>query len=299
MLAQILSFPNLVAAWRQVESNQGAPGVDAITLKRWGRHWETNLTRLAAQVRANTYRPNRPRRFRVIKKDGTWRELAILTVTDRVLQRAVLNVLEPVFERRFLNCSFGYRPQRSAANAITAVVRVRDRGWPWLLDADILGCFDHLDHALILKLIAPHVPDTVVRNLVVAWLRAGVRRGLSVGTPMGAVLSPLWCNVVLHELDAALQGPDRRLVRYADDFVVLTRSEADAWRARDEVERILTDLRLSLHETKTQVTSFTAGFTFLGVRFRGDRCDYVCRGKRLSVSGPATRLFYDFPPQFY
>ena len=104
MIDLVLDRDNLRAAWEDVQANRGAPGSDAVTLKRWGRNWEGNLDRLAQQVRSNTYHPNRPRRFKVLKKDGTFRELSILTVTDRVLQRAVLNVIDDRFERRFLNC---------------------------------------------------------------------------------------------------------------------------------------------------------------------------------------------------
>ncbi len=314
MLDQVLSRSNLIDAWEGVRANKGAPGVDAVTLQRWGRNYEANLERLRQQVRANMYHPNRPKRFRVLKPDGTLRELSILTVTDRVLQRAVLNVLEPICEQRFLNCSFGYRPRRSVANAITSVVRWRERGCGWVLDADIEKCFDSLDHALILELLKPDVPDVMVLNLIARWLKAGKRPSPptprpfrkpretgegSVGVPLGAVLSPLLCNVVLHEMDAALTRAGWTLVRYADDFVVLTRSEAEAQQAAHETAAALRGLKLNLHPHKTQITSFAQGFRFLGVDFKGDTYAYVCQQKQIKVKGPNTRFLYDHWPQFY
>lgn len=331
MIDQILSRDNLQSAWQQVEANKGAPGVDAVTLKRWGRNWQTNLERLRQQVRTNTYRPNRPRRFKVLKKDGSYRELSILTVTDRVLQRAVLNVLDDVFERRFLNCSFGYRPNRSVANAVTAVIRHRERGRRWALDADIEKCFDNLDHELIIQLVEPAVDDVVVLRLIAAWLKAGrlriADRGSriadrksttqdprseirdpksqiqnpksAIGVPLGAVISPLLCNVVLHEMDVALTRAGWTLVRYADDFVALTRDEEEARAARADVEAALAGLRLWLNERKTRVTCFDWGFRFLGVDFVGDQYEYVCGQKRVVVTGPTTRILHNYRPEFY
>lgn len=199
MIHAVLARANLIAAWEEVRANKGAPGIDAVTLKRWGRNWEANLERLRQQVRTNAYHPNRPKRFKVLKTDGTYRELSILTVTDRVLQRAVLNVLEPIFEKRFLNCSFGYRPRRSVANAITSVVRWRERGYGCVFDADIEQCFDRLEHGLIVELMKPDVPDVMVMNLIRLWLKAGCKPssrppspckgagpGVRVGVPLGA-----------------------------------------------------------------------------------------------------------------
>jgi group II intron reverse transcriptase/maturase len=311
MIEQVLDRDNLRAAWENVQANRGAPGSDAVTLRRWGRNWEANLDRLAQQVRSNTYHPNRPRRFKVLKKDGTFRELSILTVTDRVLQRAVLNVIDDRFERRFLNCSFGYRPGRSVAHAITSVVRQRERGHVWVLDADIEDCFDSLDHGVILHLLEPVVDDALTLNLFKLWLKAGQppprpspvadkRRDRGrCGVPQGAVISPLLCNVVLHEMDAALRAAEWLEVRYADDFIVLTDSEEQAAWARVDVEEALLNLRLKLNAHKTRLTSFAQGFRFLGVDFKDDTYAYVCQQKQVKVKGPTTRLLYRYLPQFY
>lgn len=310
MINEVLERENMRRAWEQVQSNKGAPGVDRVTLKRWRRNWEANLERLRQQVKANTYRANRPKRFKVLKRDGSYRELSILTVTDRVLQRATLNVLEDRFERRFLNCSFGYRPRRSVANAITALVRHRERGKHWVLDADIEKCFDNLHHGVIMELLGQVVSDAIILRLMEMWLRAGKkasspfpntaegRQGVR-GVPMGAVISPLLCNVVLHELDAAVTRAGWTLIRYADDFVVLTGSAADTDAAREAVESALTRLCLRLNEAKTRVTSFYEGFRFLGVDFLGRKYSYVYREKRVVVEGPTTRLLYKYRPEYY
>ncbi len=319
MIDQVLNRVNLQAAWRDVQANKGAPGVDEVTLARWGRNWEANLERLRRQVLTNTYRPNRPRRFKVLKPDGGYRELSILTVTDRVMQRAVLNVIEPVFEHRFLNCSFGYRPGRSVANAVTAVVRHRERGLAYVFDADVQDCFDSLDHSTILEHVRAAVNDPVVLALISRWLvvgakcaprssirdpRSAIRDPKSairnpVGVPLGAVLSPLWCNVVLHQMDVDLTCAGWALARYADDFVVLAATEAEALQAQAATEASLSRLRLRLNPRKTRVTSFEQGLTFLGVEFRGDQYSYVRQNKRIVVQGGTTRILYRQPPEFY
>jgi retron-type reverse transcriptase len=329
MIEQVLRRENMEQAWAAVRANKGGPGVDGVTLARWERNLESNLSRLSEQVRTNTYHPNRPKRFWVARKDGGWRELSRLTVADKVLQRAVLNVLEAPFEARFLNCSHGYRPNRSTATAIQQVLGYRDRGLGWVLDADITACFDSLDHELLMGLLRRVVDDWHILNLTALWLKAGTGRksqipkaqkpkgqtptveeggekpptpkspSAKVGVPMGGVLSPLWCNVYLHQLDARLTSAGWRLIRYADDFVVLTGSEAGAHEARAATERALADLRLTLSERKTQVTSFEAGFDFLGVRFYRDTYSYDWEGKRVEVKGRNIRWLYRHGPQFY
>jgi len=316
MIDQILNPKNMKAAWLDVQANKGAPGVDEVTLARWGRNWEANLERLRAQVRSNTYRPNRPRRFKVLKKDGAYRELSILTVSDRVLQRAVLNVLEPVFEHRFLNCSFAYRPGRSVANAVTMVVRCRERGLTWVFRADVQDCFESLDHAVIMERVREAVSDPVVLSLISRWLAVGAKRDPRstrnpksatrtwqsqnpVGVPLGAILSPLWCNVVLHQMDVDLTCAGWTLARYADDFVVLTAAEQQAYEAQAAAQASVEKLRLKLNPDKTRITSFEQGFCFLGVEFLGDQYSYVRQNKRIVVQGPTTRILYRQPLEFY
>jgi len=297
-LQNILAWQNLEEAWRQVEANKSAPGVDEVTVKRWARNWETNLHRLMTQVRTNTYHPNRPRRYKVAKKDGTYRELSILTVTDRVMQRAVLNVLEEVFEKEFLNCSFGYRPRRSVANAVTAVVRNRERGLRCVFDADIEQCFESLDHEIVMECLRRVVNDAALLRLIELWLKVGANQK-SIGVPLGAVISPLLCNVVLHELDAALTRAGWTMARYADDFIVMTRHEGEAQQVWGETERALDGLKLRLNPDKTRVATFDEGFTFLGVEFKGDTYSYIHQQKKIKVKGPTVKILHTYQPEFY
>ncbi|MCC6957561.1 MAG: hypothetical protein IT316_12265 [Anaerolineales bacterium] len=300
LIDAILAQENMNQAWEQVLRNKGAPGIDGVTLARWGRNWEANIARIRQQVRSNTYFPNRPKRFTVYKKGGGSRELSRLTVSDKVLQRAVLNVLDPIYDRRFLNCSHGYRQNRSTATAIQQVLDFRDRGLVYVFDADITDCFNSLDHQILIALIKRVVHDWFVLNLTGLWLKSGRKhRHKPVGVPMGAVLSPLWCNIYLHQLDARLSCDGWQLVRYADDFVILTEDEASARAAWKKTESILQSLNLGLSARKTRLASFDEGFTFLGVTFQGNRYSYECQKKRISVEGKRLRMLYKHPPDFY
>lgn len=305
----VLERSNLEQAWEQVRANKGAPGVDEVTVKRWERHWQENLDRLSYLVRTNTYHPNRPRRFRVLKKDGGWRELAILTVSDRVLQRATLNVLAPAFEQVFLQGSYGYRPERGVMQAVEHVLQARDHGHPWVFDADIDDCFNQLAHSVILSGMRQVVSNVTLLRLVELWLATGERRGgeakskranhAGVGIPLGAVISPLLCNIALHELDLTLHRAGWEFARYADDFVVFTRSDVEAVRAWNDVERALAGLGLRLEPSKTRVASFEQGFTFLGVTFKRATYAFTYAGKRIEVRGRNVSILWNHWPEGY
>lgn len=300
LIDAILTRENMAQAWERVRANKSAPGVDGVTLKRWARNLEANLERLREQVRTNTYRPNRPKRFQMRTRDGKVRELARLTVADKVLQRAALNVLEGVYDPRFLSCSHGYRPRRSTATAVQQVLVHRDQGLRWVVDADIAACFDNLDHELIVRLLQRVVKDWFVLNLTTLWLQAGRKhRRRAVGVPLGAVLAPLWCNIVLHQLDAQLSCAGWKLVRYADDFVILTAHAAHAELALEQTRAVLARLRLQLAPAKTRVTNFDEGFRFLGVDFERDRWSYTWERKRIEVQGRNVRWLYKHAPQHY
>ena len=301
LINQILSPANLRLAWEEVASNKGAPGVDRVSIKRWRRNWEERLDELAASVRANTYRPSPLRRFTIPKKDGSLRSMAILTVDDRVLQRAVLRVVDDYFERMFLDCSYGYRQRRGVRNAIPAILALRQQGRAWVLDADIDECFSSLDHALILEYFRQTVDDAVALNLLRLWLNAGKNKPeQSIGIPLGAVLSPLLCNILLHRLDSALAGRGLRSVRYADDFCVFCRTEKEAQSAWRETEQILHVLNLRLEPAKTRIATFESGFDFLGVHFYRDTYSFTCQEKHIEVKGEFDPdLFYDYVPDGY
>ena len=214
----MLAWENLEEAWERVADNQGAPGVDGVRIARFARNWEENLRRLRRLVWENRYKPSKLRRIAVPKSGGGQRLLSIPTVADRVLQRAVLNVLDDVFERQFLDCSYGYRQGRGLRDAVQAILEHRDRGLVRVLDADIDECFDSLDHELLLGFLAEEVDDSLVMGLLRGWLQVGRRyRNPDRGIPLGSPISPLCCNVYLHRLDQALVWNRWSPVRYADD----------------------------------------------------------------------------------
>jgi group II intron reverse transcriptase/maturase len=224
-----------------------------------------------------------------------------LTVTDKVLQRAVLNVLDDVFEDIFLDVSFGYRPGRGLKDAVAAIVAYRDAGLTSVLDADIDECFDSLDYGLMVRFVRETVDDPIVLRLIELWLRQGQRQPDEArGVPLGAVISPLLCNVYLHRLDLGLFERGYVAIRYADDWVALCASRAEARRAWRDAEQILAGLRLQLEPTKTRLTSFDRGFEYLGVTFYRRTYAYDYQNKRIEVEGPFDDwLFSQTGPEGY
>ena len=300
MLEAVLDWPNLCRAWEQVADNRGAPGPDGVRISRFRRHWQEHLHRLRYLVRAGRYRPGRLRRVAIPKKHGGRRVLKIPNVGDRVLQRAVLNVLEPLYESVFLPCSYGYRPGRSLHDAVAALLQYRDAGLVWVLDADIDDCFDQLNHALLQKALLEVVQDHRLMALLRLWLKAGrYSRHPDCGVAQGMPISPLLANVYLHEMDRRLMAAGRALVRYADDFVVLCASESEAGRMHEEVAAILSQLHLRYEPTKTRITSFEAGFEFLGVAFWGQKYSFTWEQKRVTVAGPTPRALWGYVPDGY
>ena len=301
LIERVLDMDNLEDAWLRVAENRGAPGVDGVSIRRFARNWEENLRRIREQVWTNRYQPARLRRTAVPKRHAEGQRLiAIPIVADRVLQRAVLNVVDDGFDRGFLACSYGYRRGRGLRQAVAALLRYRDRGLTWVLDADIDECFDSLDHSLLEGFLAEKLEDPVVMGLMRAWLRVGRRaRNPDRGIALGMAVSPLWCNVYLHRLDWALVRRRWELARYADDFCVCCASREQATQARALVIEVLADLRLQLEPTKTQITSFDEGFEFLGVAFDRDSYSFSWEGKRIEVEGPIPSWIWGYMPDRY
>lgn len=288
LMPRVLDLDNLYAAWWEVRENRGAAGGDLTTLWRFGQRLELNLLKLAERVQNGTYQPGRVRMVSVFT-GGKWRQIAVWCVADRVLQRAVLQVLAPIFEPRFLPCSFGYRRGRCVGDAVRRVLHLRDLGYVWVVDADIRDCFPSLDHALLLTFLRKRVMDQDLLDLIALWLPYGrprsVRRSQGPqGISLGAVTSPLFCNVYLHEMDTTLRRAGLEEVRYADDFVVLCRTRQERDEALETVKRSLEPLMLQLHPTKTRLNSFEEGFTFLGVSFKDRKYWYSRNGIQVQAS---------------
>lgn len=268
----------LEEAWRRVLANRGAAGVDRETLAQVEAYGAERLLQdLSDSLRHGRYHPSPVRRRGIPKPDGGVRPLGIPTVRDRVAQQAAKLVLEPIFEADFLPVSFGYRPKRSATGALEVIRRSFIEGRVWVAELDIRNFFDALDHDRLLAFVSLRVSDRRVSKLVRQWLRAGVMEDgvLSQtvsGTPQGGVISPLLANIYLHRLDAAFaRAGQGTFVRYADDAVILCRTQAEAEAALERVRAIVADLGLELHPDKTRIVDLREGregFDFLGCHFR-------------------------------
>jgi RNA-directed DNA polymerase len=265
----------LQAAWAKVKANRGAAGVDGQSVAAFTAHAERYLGELAQQLKEGHYRPQPVKRVEIPKGPKQTRPLGIPAVKDRIVQTAAKMVIEPIFEAMFLDTSYGFRPRRSAKDALREVDALIKAGYTHVVDADLQSYFDSIPHDRLRARVAERISDGRVLDLVDQWLGQAILAGLerwtaTSGSPQGAVLSPLLANCYLHPLDVQMVAAGFRMVRYADDFVVLCRTAEEAQAALHEVQTWVAANGLTLHPDKTHVGDCRIegqGFDFLGYRF--------------------------------
>lgn len=290
LMDKVYAPDTLAAAWQKVRANGGAAGVDGQSLERFAARAELYLTELATALREGSYRPQPVKRVDIPKGDGKTRPLGIPTVKDRVVQTAVKFVLEPIFEVTFCPTSCGFRPGLGCRDALGEVARLIEEGCTFVVDADLQSYFDTIPHERLMQRVEERISDGRVLDLLRGWLGQDILRDMerwtpTQGTPQGAVISPLLANIYLHPLDVRMAARGYRMVRYADDFVVLCKSREEAEAALAEVRAFVDDNGLRLHPDKTHVgdcRQVGEGFDFLGYRFEA--------GRRLVRKKSLTRL---------
>ena len=279
LIDKVFRPTTLEAAWQQVARNKGAAGVDGQSVERFARHAERYLQELHAELKAETYRPSPVKRVEIPKADGKTRPLGIPTVKDRIVQAALKMVIEPIFEVQFRDGSHGFRPGRGCKDALREVDRLLKEGYTHVVDADLKGYFDSIPHDRLMALVEGSISDGRVLSLIEGFLQQDImtetaRWQPQAGTPQGAVLSPLLANLYLHPLDLLMEQSGYRMVRYADDFVILCASEAEAAAALRQVAVWVDANGLTLHPDKTKIGDSQQpgqGFDFLGYRLEAGR----------------------------
>lgn len=273
MFTDQLTIETLRSAFAAVKRNRGCGGVDVVSLKQYERTLEKNLRELVRTIRNGAYQPLPVRKVEIPKPNGKTRPLGIPAVRDRVVQQAVLEAVQGVVEPHFSAASFGFRPGRNALEAIDQIQQYLEGGYTYIVDADIRDFFGTLNQQILMAKVRAAIPDRSATYLIWRFLRAGVMeegkvRTATAGTPQGGVISPLLANLYLNEFDHTIERAGLKLVRYADDLVVLCRSVNQAVVALKLVRDQLKRLRLDLAEEKTRITDYCTGFDFLGYRFQ-------------------------------
>jgi RNA-directed DNA polymerase len=274
LMDKVYAPKTLELAWKKVRANKGAGGVDNMSISKFEAHQAHYLHELHVALKSQHYQPQSVKRVTIPKADGSERPLGIPTVKDRVVQMAIKMVLEPIFENEFSDDSYGFRPNRNAKDALREVNKNLRAGASWVVDADIKGYFDAIDHDLLIAMLQEKVADQTLLNLITSYLTQHIFDGTNEwtpikGSPQGAVLSPLLANIYLTGLDKCIGG-NHKIIRYADDFVILCNSQAEAETALKKVIEWMTEHRLMLHPSKTKIcheASDANGFDFLGYTF--------------------------------
>jgi RNA-directed DNA polymerase len=262
---------NLVKAYKSVKKNNGASGIDGETVSAYGENLKENIAQLHHELKTGTYEPQPVLRVEIPKPDGSKRPLGIPTVKDRVVQQALLNILQPIFDPDFHPSSYGYRPGRSCQKAVAKAEMFMNRyGLKHVVDMDLSKCFDRLDHELIIKGVNRKVSDGSILRLIRKFLKSGVMTDgaineTAIGSPQGGVISPFLTNIYLDEFDQKMMKLGIRIVRYADDILIFAKSHREARKYQEIAVKILTDdLKLQVNEEKTHLTNVHDGVAYLG-----------------------------------
>lgn len=275
LIDKIYRPTTLDAAWAKVARNKGSAGVDGQSTARFAVQAARYLSELQEQLESGTYRPAPVKRVEIPKGDGGTRPLGIPTVKDRIVQTALKMTIEPIFEAQFRPGSYGFRPGRSCKEALREVDRLLKEGYCHVVDADLRSYFDTIPHDRLMRLVAGSISDGRMLDLIESYLRQDIMKEMerwrpTTGTPQGAVISPLLANLYLHPLDLLMEESGWRMVRYADDFVILCRTADEAAAALRQVAAWVTANGLTLHPDKTRIGDSREpgqGFDFLGYRF--------------------------------
>lgn len=275
LYGRLLDERALWAAFAKVKKAKGAPGIDGMTIADFTEAGEPEIARLLQELKERSYRPLPVRRVTIPKPDGGERQLGIPAVRDRVVQQALRAILEPVFEPHFHPSSYAYRPGRSCHDAIAKVAMfARHYDLRWAVDLDLSKCFDTLNHDLIIKCFRKRIADGSILKLLTLFLKSGVMldgnwRASETGSPQGGVISPMVANIYLHEFDMEMMGRGHRIVRYADDILILKSSKSGATSALRQARASLEGrLKLKVNEEKSAIRTLDEGIPYLGVVIR-------------------------------
>jgi RNA-directed DNA polymerase len=287
LLEAALARENVARAWRRVKANKGSAGVDGLSIAATSVHLTTHWPQIRAQLLDGTYRPQPVRRVQIPKPDGSRRDLGIPTVTDRLIQQALLQVLQPLIDPTFSDHSYGFRPRRSAHDAVRRAQGYVREGYTVVVDVDLEKFFDRVNHDVLMDRLGRRIADRPVLRLIRHYLQAGVLvsgvvQAVTDGTPQGGPLSPLLANVLLDDVDKVLEVRGHRFVRYADDCNVYVRSQRAGERVMDGLRKVYATLKLRVNEAKSAVAPVTRR-QFLGFSFYG--------GARLRVAAKAMHAF--------
>jgi RNA-directed DNA polymerase len=258
-----------------VRKNKGCSGIDKVTIEKFSEQYPRNLISLSDDLENDRYEPLPVKRVLIDKPGSTAkRPLGIPTVKQRVVENAIKFALEPIFETMFLPCSYGFRPNRGAKDALRVVTQHLNEGYKYVVDADIKGYFDTIDHNLLMSFVEERIADKWVLTMLKKFLGNDImeehkRWKPTVGSPQGSVISPLLSNIYLHRLDERMTREGFKIIRYADDFVIMCKTAEEASRSLEIVKEVMSQLKLTLHPEKTKIVEVTQteGFEFLGYHF--------------------------------